>query len=86
VSSITVSNLVGTPIELVPWGATGLAVLTMNLGGNGSPGMLYLIQDMTFVSATQAATSLSFQSRELVRRRWKRISKADIVKMVQAKS
>jgi hypothetical protein len=85
VSSITVSNLVGTPIELVRWGATGLAVLTMNLGGNGSPGMLYLIQDMTFVSAAQAATSLSFQSRELVRRRWKRISKADIVKMVQAR-
>lgn len=84
-SSITVSNLVGTPIELVPWGATGLAVLTMNLGGNGSPGMLYLIQDI-IVSATQAATSLSFQSRELVRRHWKRISKADIVKMVQAKS
>ncbi len=85
VSSITVSNLVGTPIELVRWGATGLAVSTMNLGGNGSPGMLYLIQDMTFVSAAQAATSLSFQSRELVRRRWKRISKADIVKMVQAR-
>jgi hypothetical protein len=85
VSSITVSNLVGTPIELVRWGANGLAVLTMNLGGNGSPGMLYLIQDTTFVSNAQMAAPLLSKPKELVQRRWKRISKADIVKMVQAR-
>ncbi|HKW61737.1 MAG TPA: IPT/TIG domain-containing protein [Candidatus Acidoferrum sp.] len=84
VSSITLSNLVGSPIELVRWGASGLAVLTKNQS-SGSPGMLYLIQDPTFVSSAQVAASPLFQSRELVQRRWKAISRADIAKMVQAR-
>ena len=85
VSSITLNNLLGSPIELVRWRNSGLAVLTMNQSGYGSAGMLYLVQDTTFVSNAQTAASLLSKPQELVQRRWKRISKADIVKMVQAR-
>lgn len=84
VSSITLSNLVGSPIELIRWGNSGLAILTVNQG-SGSPGMLYLVQDTTFVSAADVGVSPLLQRRELVQRRWNRISKVDIVKMVQAR-
>jgi hypothetical protein len=84
VSSITLENLVGSPIQLVRWGSSGLAVLTVNQG-NGSPGMLYLIEDASFVSTALAPASRSTKSQELVQRRWKAMSKADIFKMLQAK-
>lgn len=84
VSSITLENLVGTPIQLVRWGSSGLAVLTVNQG-NGSPGMLYLIQDATFVSNVQAPSSRLAKPQELVEWRWKAMSKADIFKMLRAK-
>ena len=84
VSSITLENLVGSPIQLVRWGSSGLAVLTVNQG-NGSPGMLYLIQDATFVSTVHAPASRLAKPQELVHRRWKTMSKADIFKMLQAK-
>lgn len=84
VSSITLDNLLGSPIQLVRWGTSGLAVLTVN-GASGSPGMLYLVQDATFVTnAAKVATHLS-KPQELVQRRWKRISKADLTRMVQAR-
>jgi hypothetical protein len=47
--------------------------------------MLYLIQDATFVSSAQKAVTPLSKPQELVQLRWKRISKADIVKMVQAR-
>lgn len=84
VSSITLENLLGSPIQLVRWGTSGLAVLTMNQG-SGTQGMLYLIQDATFVSSAQKAVSPSSKPQELVQRRWKPISRMDIVKMVQAR-
>jgi hypothetical protein len=85
VSSITLQNLLGSPIELVRWGTSGLAILTMNQGGTGSQGILYLVQDTTFVSNAQMTAFRLFQPQELVQRRWKHTSKADIVKMVQAR-
>jgi hypothetical protein len=85
VSSITLENLLGSPIQLVRWGTSGLAVLTMNQG-NGSPGMLYLIQDGTFVSSAPAAALQPSKSQEVVQQRQKRISKTDIVKMMRARS
>jgi hypothetical protein len=84
VSSITLENLLGSPIELVRWGTSGLGVLTMN-EGSGSQGVLYLVQDATFVSGEQKAVSPLSKRQELVQRRWKRISKMDIVKMAQAR-
>ena len=75
VSSITLDNLLGSPIELIRWGNSGLAILTMNQGGSGSQGMLYLVQDTTFVSDAQKAASSLSMPQELVKRRWKRISK-----------
>ena len=66
VSSITINNLVGFPIEMIRWGTSGLAILTDNLGPviyfsgyTGSQGMLYLIQDTNFVSSAQVATPKS---------------------------
>jgi hypothetical protein len=90
VSSITVSNLLGSPFELIRWGSSGLAILTSNLveyttGNTGSLGMLYLIEDANFVSNAEAAGSHPPKPLERVLRRWKSISKADIVKMVQAR-
>lgn len=57
ISSITLTNLLGTPVELVRWGTSGLALLTINQNG-GPAGMLYLIQDTNFITnATIAASS-----------------------------
>jgi IPT/TIG domain len=84
VSAITLENIVGSPIQFVRWGNSGLAVLTIN-GGSGSQGMLYLIQDTTFVSSAPRTGSLVSKAQGLVQRRWNRVSKADIVKMGQAK-
>jgi hypothetical protein len=83
VSSITLENIIGSPIQFVRWGNSGLAVLTMN-GGSGSQGMLYLIQDTTFVSSALSTVSHVSKPKGLVQRRWKRVSKADIVNMGQA--
>ena len=85
VSSITVENLLGSPIQLVRWGSSGLAILTINYG-SGSPGMLYLLQDTTFVSDAQMGVSGLSKPQELVQRRWKRITTMDIVKMVQSRT
>jgi hypothetical protein len=89
VSSITLDNIVGSPIQLARWGNSGLAVLTIN-NDSGSPGLLYLVQDAAFVSSAQTATTLashiSANQPEFVQRRWKRISKVDIVNMLKAKN
>lgn len=90
VSSITLESLQGIPIQLIRSGTSGLAVLTIIPGSSYTNlpqpgGMLFLIQDTTFVSSAKSAASSLFMPQVLVQQRWKRISKADIVKMVQAK-
>jgi len=85
VSSITLTDLHGTPTELIRWGASGLAVLTIDFSFT-TPGMLYLIQDTNFVSNAQSAASAAAKPRELVRCRWKRISKSDIRKMLRERA
>jgi len=77
VSSIALNNVSGSPIELLRWGNMGLAVLTA--GGladileNGY-GMLYLIQDATFVSSVEPAASVRLAVPERVQQRWKRLT------------
>jgi hypothetical protein len=44
-----------------------------------------LIQDTTFVSSAKSTAALVSKPQELVQQRWKRISKADIVKKMRAK-
>ena len=85
VSSITIENVGGSPLQLVRWGTSGLAVLTLAVPGANVPGMLYLIQDATFVSSAPAAAFKPSNTRELVQQRWKRITKADIAKIVKAR-
>jgi len=77
VSSITLSNLSGSPIEMVRWGASGLAILTMPSAPGLSEGfgMLYLVNDSKFVSNLSAASFAHPEKHELVQQRWKRISK-----------
>jgi hypothetical protein len=82
VSALALDNLLGTPIELVRWGTSGLAILTMN-GGSGPFGMLYLVQDSSFVTNAQAPAARPSEAQESVHERWKRISKADIVNMIR---
>jgi hypothetical protein len=84
VSSIALENLLGTPFQLARWGTSGLAVLTTT-GDATMPGMLYLIHDPGFVSSAQAAVSPLSKLQELVKMRWKRISRADILKMLNAR-
>jgi len=77
ISSITLNNLSGSPIELVRWGNSGLAVLTTGgsadayVNGNG---MLYLLQDTTFVSSIGPAASDRGAALERVQQRWKRMT------------
>ena len=85
ISSITLTNLMGTPFELTRWGTSGLAVLTSNPDG-GPAGMLYLIQDPNFVTNAQAAGSGLFRPQELVQRRWKGSSKVDILRTIRERN
>jgi hypothetical protein len=77
VSSITLTGLAGTPIAFARWGSTGLAVLTMqNIPGEpvNGVGMLYLLQNASFVSSNPASSSLTSNIAKDVRMRWKQIS------------
>jgi hypothetical protein len=68
-----------------PQGLRGNPAAPCSHGRPGTPGMIYLVQDSTFVSNAQTEVSRSTSSPELVQRRWKRVSKADIVKMMQTR-
>jgi hypothetical protein len=89
VSTITLDNLAGSPVQLARWGNSGLAILTFG-DGSTSLGVLYLVQDASFVSSAKKAIysvpQISTRQPELVQRRWKRISKLDIVKGLKAKN
>lgn len=85
ISSITLTNLLGTPIEFVRWGATGLAVLTANRNG-GPAGMLYLIQDPNFVTNAHLIRSHSFPPQELVQRPWKSSLKNEILRAMRERN
>lgn len=75
ISSITLSNVSGSPIALARWGNSGLAVLSA--GGladvfeNGN-GMLYLLEDKSFVSNNKPTLQQAEQER--VQQRWKRMT------------
>ena len=74
VSSITLTNIFGVPIQMVRWGRDGLAVLTSGSTpgtSNYGSGMLYLIQDSTFVSTANAQTSTGIPATDRVQMRWK---------------
>lgn len=83
VSSITLNNLSGSPMEMVRWGASGLAILTS--GGAGvfadGMGMLYLIQDASFVSANSAPAQTAAQ--ELGQHYWTKMSKRELFNNVK---
>jgi hypothetical protein len=87
VSSITVNNISGAPVELVRWGSSGLAVLTS--GGvpdvyeNGL-GMLYLIQDSSFVSGN--FRSAQGVSQERAQHYWTKMSKREQFNKVKKQS
>lgn len=82
VSSITLNDLHGTPTQLIRWGTSGLAVLTLDTTFT-TPGMLYLISDTTFVSNAQAAMAPASMPFESVQRRWKPISRRDLARMLR---
>jgi hypothetical protein len=89
VSSITINNLLGSPFAFISCGPSCLAILTVNqveifFGYTGSLGMLYLIQDPTLVSNAKTAAPQLPKPQDLVLRRWKRLSQADVVKMARA--
>jgi hypothetical protein len=85
VSSITLNDLQGSPFAFARWGASGLAVLMLADPESGVPGMVYLIQDSTFVSSASTADLGVSKRQELVQQRWKRITRYELIMMLQAK-
>jgi hypothetical protein len=80
VSSITLSNVYGYPVELVRWGSSGLAVLTVNPNFgvySGPPGMIYLLESSQFVSSAKSAPQLA--PAERVQRRWEPLNRATLL-------
>lgn len=82
VSSIALKYLSGTPIAMVRWGNSGLAVLTS--GGISSDledglGMLYLVQNAQFVSSERATGNRDARPMAGVSRRWKSMSIREIL-------
>jgi len=80
VGSITIPSLVGLPIRFIRWGASGFAVVSTLPASESQgsyaaivspPGMLYILNDPSFVSADQAAVSQKHPP-ERVRRTWAR--------------
>jgi hypothetical protein len=66
VSSLTLNGLAGLPFSMVRWGNNGLAVLSTS-------GMLYIVQDASFVSSAPAVqTGIG----ENVKVGWNRLSRA----------
>jgi hypothetical protein len=58
VSSLTIQNLVGSPVAISRWGTSGLAIVTYNSNWgpvSGPAGMLYILDNPAFVSARQQA-------------------------------
>lgn len=84
ISTITIDNVNGSPVGFVRWGTSGLALETFNPSDSGfdyAPGMLYILQNSSFVSNNDATSTAQPQVKELVQRRWKQITKKDILKM-----
>ncbi len=92
ISSITVDNILGLPTALVRWGASGLALVTVNEtpGAYGGPGyggpggMLYILQDSTLVSNAKPADRNTAAEMEKVQLRWKRLSKPALAQMLRS--
>jgi hypothetical protein len=89
VSSITLNNILGSPFELTRCGPSCLAILTFNenlifTGNTGSLGMLYVIEDSTFVSSASVVGSHLPAPQDHLLYRWKRFSRADIARMIEA--
>jgi hypothetical protein len=56
ISSIDLPNVIGTPYRMVRWGASGLAIATFTqLSTTGITGLLYIIDDPSFVSSAHSA-------------------------------
>ena len=72
VGSLTISGMIGSPMKLIRWGSTGLALAaysSSNDVSNQPYGMLYILNNPIFVSANQASTQMGVEP-ELVQRRW----------------
>jgi hypothetical protein len=90
ISSIAINNLLGSPVALVRWGTTGLALIAVNEapGGYGAPGyggpggMLYILQDAALVSSATPANRAPDAEVERVQQRWKRLSRADLARIL----
>jgi hypothetical protein len=76
VSSLALSGIYGAPFSMVRWGSSGLALLTTD-------GLLYIVQDATFVSSAAAAGGVHGKSSENVKMLWKRPSKLAIARALR---
>jgi|SRR5271170_2960210 len=86
VSSLTLNNLSGSPFEMVRVGSSGLAILTS--GGAGvyadGLGMLYLINDSSFVSAN--STPAQSVALERGQHYWTKMSKRELFNNAKKRS
>lgn len=79
VSSITLNNLSGSPFSMVRWANSGLALLTTN-------GLLYIVQDSTFISSAPAPSVRKASIPENVKMLWKRPSKLAIGQAIRRRA
>jgi hypothetical protein len=74
VSSITIPSLVDFPVAFIRWGVSGLALVTYDYYSDlaaSPPGVLYILNDRSFVTADQPAASRTHPP-EQVQRTWKK--------------
>jgi hypothetical protein len=69
VRSITLSNIAGSPLRLVRWGSNGLVLVTDSAAS--SPGMLYIINNPSFVNANERDARAEAEP-ELLQPSWQR--------------
>jgi hypothetical protein len=85
VNSITLTGIVGIPVAMVRWGSSGLAIVTYNNPSTAEPGprgMLYVVNDSTFVSAmSRPAGAPEFEPLKL---RWTRSNLPSLSRRIQA--
>lgn len=79
VSSLALNGVYGSPFCMVRWGSTGLAVLTTD-------GLVYIVQDSTFVSSAAALNGVHAGIKENVRMLWKRPSKVAIARALRSRA
>ena len=71
INTITIDNVVGTPVHLIRWGSNGLAFNTLpSFGSTSKTGQVYLISGSFVDGSTSGGNASTLRPEENVRRSW----------------